>query len=145
MPATSRGLLIVYLSHPLGTSNGEDMVRRHDNISNSLKWYRCLAENTHWAIVMPWFEAIAAGVSELHRPKCHVNHLRVLGRCDALVMAGGPASPHMFVDQKKAIDHDLGVMDITLWGREPPATPDDEFLARLFAKMDEALAFADHY
>ena len=117
--------MIAYLSHSLGTGNGNDTVRRQDNIANALAWYAAITASSTIAIVMPWFQAVACGLSELLRPIAYANQLRVLERCEGFIMAGGVVSSHMTQELTIARRHKLLVIDLTDLGfAPPPAGPD---------------------
>lgn len=114
--------MIAYLSHSLGASNGDDSIRRQDNISNALAWLAFLTEATSWAITMPWYPNVVA-LRELHRPIAFASQLRILSRCDAIVLVGGAISAHMQHEADYAKKNRVGVVDLIDLGYYPPHDP----------------------
>ncbi len=132
-------MVVVYLAHPIGETNGTESVRRGDNIANAVAWVRFLADQTRWAISCPWYMfAIAIG-EYAYAQRRLVDQLTILDRSDLLVLAGGYISPHMALEVRRATRHGIPVVDLTAMGISPPV--DDDATAELvMAKVKQAVA-----
>ncbi len=111
--------VVAYLSHSLGSSNGKDTIHRHDNIANAGEWLQFLVDATSWIVLMPWYP-YAIVLRELHRPRAFADQLRVLKRCDVLVLCGGVISPHMRFEITEAKRRQVAIVDLTDFGFHPP-------------------------
>jgi hypothetical protein len=114
--------MIAYLSHTLGSSNGIDSVRRQDNIANAISWLDFLVMHTTWAITLPWLPFVMTehGAREVHRPRGFADQIRILQRCDAIVLVGGIISPHMNHEIDIARRGHIAIVDLSDLGRHPP-------------------------
>lgn len=112
--------MLAYLSHSLVAGNGDQMVLRHDNISNAIEWWKWLVIHTHLNVQMPWLPAVAGSIHELFRPKVYENQLEAIRRSDMLVIVGELVSPHQNEELDVAAAAGVAVLDLTDFGREPP-------------------------
>jgi hypothetical protein len=110
---------LAYLSHSIGFGNGAETVRRYDNIANAGEWLVFLVDHTGWMVVMPW-HTNAVFLRELHRPRAMADQLRVVKRCDVLVLCGGAISPHMQHEIRQARRNQVAIVDLTDLGWKPP-------------------------
>lgn len=111
---------IVYLSHPLGSSQNDEVVQHYDNISNAGEWLGFLIEHTRWAVMCPWLAYLrASGFRDLHRPRALVDQIRMLERSDLVIQVGGWKSPHMLIEERHALRNDMPVLDLTSFGYVP--------------------------
>lgn len=111
--------LVAYVSHPVGSSNGNDMIHRQNNIANAAGWIRYLVLHTHWAILCPWYPYVVA-LDEQHLPRGMVDNTAVLERCDLLIQCGGQVSTNMVVEEREAGRHRVPVVNLTDLGFQPP-------------------------
>lgn len=117
--------MVVYLSHTLGGDRGggrgeaDAYMERGNHSANAYDWLRFLVNETSWALLMPWYTYVVA-LGELMRPRGFVDQLRILKRCDALVLVGGEVSPHMREEIRVAQVHNVAVIDLTDLGYYPP-------------------------
>lgn len=133
--------MIVYLSHSLGEGNGHESVRRHDNISNALNWYKFGTEYLGWTIVMPWLPAVIANLHGSMLSLTFAHQMLVLDRCPAIAHVGGAFSAHMRDERARAIRNSIATVDLTDLGREPP-DPIALTLTLIHKRMDAALVTA---
>lgn len=112
--------MLAYLSHSLGTGKGDQMVRRHDNVSNAIEWWKWLVIHTQLNVQMPWLPAVAGSIHELFRPKVYANQLAAIRRFDVLVLVGEIVSDHQDEERDVAAVAGVAVLDLTDLGREPP-------------------------
>lgn len=110
-------MLVVYLSHPLGEEDSSD---RGDNISNALEWFRFFVGHTRWALTAPWYPYAIALRETIYGERQLVDQLRIMERCDILVLCGGWISPHMHEEIKRAHRLGIPVLDLTMMGVRPP-------------------------
>lgn len=132
--------MIAYLSHSLGTGNGNATVRRHDNIANATLWLEFLYDATPWNVTVPWFANVVA-LRELWRERAFEGQLEVLRRSDAIVLTGGAISDHMGEEIEHARSYRLAVIDLTDLGVYPPLVSDAIRVA-LVDRADRAIAAA---
>lgn len=132
--------MIAYLSHSLGTGNGDATVRRHDNIANATLWLEFLYDATPWNVTVPWFANVVA-LRELWRPRAFAGQLEMLQRSDAIVLTGGVISDHMHEEIEHARSFRIAVIDLTDLGVYPPLVS-DAIRAALLERADRAVAVA---
>lgn len=115
-------MLAVYLSHPIGPSDGEDeKIARLDNIAHANEWMRFLVARTRgWAIICPVIGYAGALDMDTHAPKALTFQKEWLERSDLVVQVGGWMSPHMLTDRNWASRATIPVLDLMFWGQRPP-------------------------
>lgn len=115
-------MLVVYLSHPMGE---EDSTDRGDNIANAMSWFKFLVDHTRWSMAAPWFIYSTALRNVIYGERQLVDQLRLLERCDILVLCGGWISPVMHEEIKRAHRLGIPVLDLTMMGVRPPDEGED--------------------
>ena len=119
-------MLTVYLDHPIGETNGEDSIRRADNIANAGDWWCFLVEITRWNVQAPWY---VYAVKNVHPSRRMVDNYSALERSDLYVPCGGIIAPHMAQNMRKARQLGVPILDMTMYGVLPP--PVDEDIAQI--------------
>lgn len=105
---------VCYVAHPLG--HGED---RERNRQNAMRWCAYLAEFQGVAPVADWI--ILSGVwSEDMRESGLAIDAALIERCDELRLVGGRISPGMQLEADFARSLGIPVIDMTVFGYEPP-------------------------
>jgi len=120
-----RPKLIGYLTHPLGPKDDiGEMIRRQDNISNAVDWFRFLVEVTPWAIDAPWLGYLIAIDEEAWKKRALMDQQAILRRCDFVIACGHTVERglrgHMRGDVEHARNRHIPVVDCAELGRSPP-------------------------
>ncbi len=134
------GDIVGYLSHTLGSSNGDDSIKRHDNIANAGRWTHYLVSAVPWIIVLPWFPYVSLNI---HRERGFADQLRFIKRCDVLILCGGIISPHMKYEIEWADRYRVAVVDLCDFGYSPPSTDPGLFAKILVERYEVAVAALD--
>lgn len=106
---------VIYFAHPV---SGETSPAR------ALRWLRWVAAQAPGAaIIAPWLAHICSGADDAD-PEQRARHLehdmRVVRRCDAIVLCGGRISSGMQLEMTEALGVGVVVLDLTHLGAEPP-------------------------
>lgn len=106
---------VAYLAHPV---SGETSPAR------ALRWLAWAAAQTpDVAVIAPWLAHICAGADDSDpamRARYLEHDLRVVRRCDAIILCGGRVSSGMQLEMTEAIAVGVRVLDLTNLGDEPP-------------------------
>ncbi len=111
--------LLAYLSHPVGPGNGEDTIRRGDNLANAGAWLKFLVLHTKWAVCCPWW-AYVANLDESMKPRGMVDNAVHIERADIVVQVGSHVSHHMAIERTHAARNRIPIVDLTELGAVPP-------------------------
>ncbi|SRR6266568_1365712 len=120
--------VVAFLTHPLGERDAEHGMRRGDNLSNAMAWFRYLKEITPWAICHPSMSYIAAVDEVFFRRTMLTDVIEIMCRCDLVVAVGSHMSPHMRIEIQHAENRIraripvLNLLDLGAW----PPSPSDE-------------------
>lgn len=106
---------VAYLAHPVSGEPGP---------ARALRWLRWLAAQApDTAVIAPWLAHICAGADDADPAQRarHLEHdMRVVRRCDAIVLCGGRISSGMHAEMTEASGVGVVVLDLTHLGDEPP-------------------------
>lgn len=117
--------IVAYMDHPIGETNGYDMIQRADNMANAVAWFKFLNDATQWTIHSPWYlDTIAIGGDD-YGPRRVVSRIALLERSDVYIVTGGYLSPHMNDAIRKAKRAGVPILDLTAMGVTPPDLTED--------------------
>lgn len=131
---------VAFLTHPLGERDADWGMKRGDNLSNAMGWFRFMKDVTGWAICYPAMAYVAAGMDDaFYRRSMLTDAVEILDRCDVLVAVGASASPHMRIEIAHARGKSIPVpvLDLTDLGDGPPWDRKDIMGIEIRRRADE--------
>lgn len=128
--------IVGYLSHTLGSSNGDDSIRRHDNIANAGRWLNYLVDAVPWIITMPWYPYVSLNIQ---RERGFADQLRFIRVCNVLLLCGDIISSHMEYEIERAERYHVAIVDLTDFGYLPPAMEPGSFGKILTTRYEAAV------
>ncbi len=115
--------LVAFVDHPLGETNGEDAIKRADNVANAGEWMRFVKTCfPSLIIVAPWHTYAMVDLPDSSRL---VDSALLLERADIYVPCGGIHSPHMRHNLKAARRVGVPIFDLCSYGVLPPDVTED--------------------
>ena len=94
-------------------------MKRGDNLSNAMLWFRFLKDCLGFAICYPAMAYLAAVDDVFHRPSMITDIIEIMEKCDVLIMCGDHVSPHMRIELSHAQRRQLPVLNLIDLGPRP--------------------------
>lgn len=109
--------VIAYLAHPVGGTNGREMVEQAENVYNGGRWWKFLTLHTQWAVMIPWSPHYIYGDN---RVRAINDQIEILDACGVLILTGEYVAGYMEILRERAYLQRKPILNLLDLGDDVP-------------------------